>query len=79
MDDNIAIGSDDEVGSAPATDESAMDELRQMPVGTNDPNIVGTVGPTDIPPGSDPHEPGALTLAAADDAGDLGGHSSEAP
>jgi hypothetical protein len=72
MDDNIVIGPDDEVGSSPATDESAWDELRQMPVGTNDPNIVGTVGPTDVPPGSDPHEPGALTLAGGDTTGDLG-------
>lgn len=71
MDDNIVIGPDDEVGPTPASDESAIDELRHMPVGTNDPNIVGTVGPTDIPPGSDPHQPGALTLAAADNTGEV--------
>jgi hypothetical protein len=35
--------------------DSLLDELRESPVGTNDPNIVGNVGPTDIPPGQDPH------------------------
>jgi hypothetical protein len=32
----------------------ALDRLRDAPVGTNDPNIVGDVGPTDVPPGEDP-------------------------
>ena len=27
-----------------------------MPVGVNDPNIIGAAGPLDIPPGSDPHD-----------------------
>ena len=36
------------------TDDSAIDRMRDAPVGTNDPNIVGDVGPTDIPPGQDP-------------------------
>lgn len=34
--------------------ESLLDELRQMPVGTADPNIIGEAGPSDVPPGSDP-------------------------
>ena len=36
--------------------EEILEELREMPVGTNDPNIVGDAGPTDVPPGSDPPE-----------------------
>lgn len=31
-----------------------IEAARESPVGTNDPNIVGDVGPTDIPPGPDP-------------------------
>ena len=38
----------------PEDDEDALDALREMPVGVNDPNIIGDVGPTDVPPGSDP-------------------------
>lgn len=34
-------------------DESLLDRLRGTGVGVEDPNIVGDVGPTDIPPGSD--------------------------
>lgn len=45
-------------------DESLLDELREMPVGTNDPNIVGEVAPTDIPPGSDPQRADDVTLEA---------------
>jgi hypothetical protein len=41
--------------------ESLLDELREMPVGVNDPNIIGDAGPLDIPPGSDPHDPGEFT------------------
>lgn len=33
--------------------ESVLDKLRDSPVGTNDPMIVGDAGPTDIPPGDD--------------------------
>ena len=40
--------------------ERVIDELRDMPVGTNDPNIIGDAGPLDIPPGSDPHDPDEL-------------------
>jgi hypothetical protein len=59
--DDTAIGPQGE----PA--ESAREALREMPTGTNDPNIVGDVGPTDIPPGSDPHDQGELVLQAPDD------------
>ena len=38
----------------PPPDEDLLDQLREMPVGVNDPNIIGDAGPTDIPPGSDP-------------------------
>jgi hypothetical protein len=38
-------------------DADPIEALRHMPVGTNDPNIVGDVGPLDVPPGSDPHLP----------------------
>jgi len=34
-------------------EESLIDRLRGTGVGVEDPNIVGDVGPTDIPPGSD--------------------------
>lgn len=37
--------------------EHVLDGMRDMPVGTLDPNIVGDAGPTDIPPGSDPERP----------------------
>jgi hypothetical protein len=37
-----------------------VDELRDMPVGTNDPNIIGDAGPLDVPPGSDPPQEGEL-------------------
>lgn len=33
--------------------ERLIDRLRGTGVGVEDPNIVGDVGPTDIPPGSD--------------------------
>ena len=36
--------------------DGVLEELREMPVGTNDPNIIGDAGPTDVPPGSDPPE-----------------------
>ena len=40
--------------------ESILDRLRGTGVGTEDPNIVGDVGPTDIPPGSDGQGDGLL-------------------
>jgi len=33
-----------------------LDRMRGSGVGVEDPNIVGDVGPTDIPPGADPDE-----------------------
>lgn len=45
--------------------DTPVEALREMPVGTNDPNIVGDVGPTDIPPGSDPPHKGDLRLRSA--------------
>ena len=41
-------------------DESLLDRLRGTGVGVEDPNIVGDVGPTDIPPGRDPDTEGGL-------------------
>ncbi|MDQ6724771.1 MAG: hypothetical protein M3066_01135 [Actinomycetota bacterium] len=40
--------------------ESLLDRLRGTGVGVEDPNIVGDVGPTDIPPGRDPGTEGSL-------------------
>lgn len=40
--------------------DSVLDQLRDMPVGTNDPNIIGDAGPLDVPPGSDPPQEGEL-------------------
>lgn len=66
--DDIVVGPAEE-GLAPgsgdygAADEDAVvDDLREMPVGTNDPNIVGNVGPVDVPPGTDPRREGELPL-----------------
>jgi len=42
------------------TDESLIDRLRGTGVGVEDPNIVGDVGPTDIPPGRDGEGDGLL-------------------
>jgi len=39
---------------------SILDRLRGTGVGVEDPNIVGDVGPTDIPPGSDGEGDGLL-------------------
>ena len=36
--------------------ESLLDRMRNVPVGTLDPNIIGDAGPTDVPPGTDPPE-----------------------
>jgi hypothetical protein len=35
-------------------DEGLIDRMRHSGVGVEDPNIVGDVGPTDVPPGTDP-------------------------
>lgn len=34
--------------------EGLLDRMRDMGVGTEDPNIIGDAGPTDVPPGTDP-------------------------
>lgn len=47
--------------------ESLIEELREMPVGVNDPNIIGDAGPLDIPPGSDPHDDDEFTGELPDD------------
>ena len=53
MEDERETGASDE-------DEGVLDRLREMPVGTNDPNIIGDAGPLDVPPGSDPPQEGEL-------------------
>ena len=35
--------------------QSLLDRFRGTGVGVEDPNIVGDTGPTDVPPGQDPH------------------------
>lgn len=57
-----------ETGSAEDEEEGVLDRLREMPVGTNDPNIIGDAGPTDVPPGSDPPDEGEFD---ADDTEDV--------
>lgn len=60
-------------GDTAAGGDSVLDDLREMPVGTNDPNIVGNVGPVDVPPGTDPRRDDELLVTdeerptAADD------------
>ena len=46
--------------SGESSGESLLDRLRGTGVGVEDPNIVGDVGPTDIPPGSDGQGDGLL-------------------
>jgi hypothetical protein len=53
-DDSLDSNEDDDPGEH--EHENLLDELREMPVGTNDPNIIGDAGPLDVPPGSDPPE-----------------------
>jgi hypothetical protein len=69
---SIVIEPDDESGrrDSRAADEARVEALRHMPVGTNDPNIVGDVGPTDVPPGTDPPQPGGLALGTSEGSGD---------
>ena len=45
-------------------EDDILDQLRDMPVGVNDPNIIGDAGPTDVPPGTDP--PSAPRTPASD-------------
>jgi hypothetical protein len=44
---------DDEVEGDEPHEDGFLDRLRGGGIGTEDPMIVGDVGPTDIPPGSD--------------------------
>lgn len=46
--------------------EGPRDKMRDVGVGTEDPNIVGDAGPVDIPPGKDPD--GALIVDDPDGA-----------
>jgi len=43
-----------ETAESDADGEGLLDRLRGSGVGTEDPNIIGDAGPTDVPPGSDP-------------------------
>jgi prolyl oligopeptidase len=45
---------DDDQSAASDEGDSLIDRLRGTGVGVEDPNIVGDVGPTDVPPGPDP-------------------------
>lgn len=44
IDEGAVVGGGEDTGGL-------LDEMRGTSVGTQDPNIVGDVGPTDIPPG----------------------------
>lgn len=57
-----------------AEDEGLLDRMRDMPVGTLDPNIIGDAGPTDIPPGSDPPEDDIVEFDPAAEAPPEAGH-----
>ena len=54
-------------------DETLADRVRHSGVGVEDPNIVGDVGPTDIPPGTDPESAGSDVPWVEDDGGVGGG------
>jgi hypothetical protein len=51
---------DGEDDGADAGEHDVLDRMRGTGVGVEDPNIVGDVGPTDIPPGKDPDGPSPL-------------------
>ena len=52
-------GMDDDIPPVEDTEgDGVLDRLRDMPVGTLDPNIIGDAGPIDVPPGSDPPDTG---------------------
>lgn len=55
MDDDATVPGNDE--SAANEDETLLERMRDVPVGTLDPNIIGDAGPTDVPPGTDPRAP----------------------
>ena len=49
---------DDAEGAGDITEKQRLlDRFRGTGVGVEDPNIVGDVGPTDVPPGQDPDSP----------------------
>lgn len=53
-DEALELTRDDLVADDDATQrEDIFEPFRDVPVGTNDPNIVGDVGPTDVAPGKD--------------------------
>ncbi len=47
-------GEDVSDDALPDHEDGLADRARHLGVGTEDPNIVGDVGPTDVPPGADP-------------------------
>lgn len=59
MDENPELTAPEEEPAEEPEHKSLLDRMRGTGVGVEDPNIVGDVGPTDIPPGADP-EPGAF-------------------
>jgi hypothetical protein len=63
-DELVGAESEPEDDEAATRREGFLDKLRGGGVGTEDPTIVGDVGPTDIPPGTDGD---ALRLATSDE------------
>ena len=62
-------GMDDEIPPRDDEDDGGLlDRLRDMPVGTLDPNIIGDAGPLDVPPGSDPPDVDDIGGGADNDA-----------
>ena len=57
--------------------ETAVERARGTGVGTEDPNIVGDAGPTDVPPGRDPDP--EWPPPDIDDPGPAPGHDTEPP
>ncbi|MDQ6927678.1 MAG: hypothetical protein M3159_03330 [Actinomycetota bacterium] len=55
--DEVAPDPDDRADNS-TNDESLLDRMRGTGVGVEDPNIVGDVGPTDVPPGRDTPDDG---------------------
>ncbi len=51
---------DEEPEANDASADSLLDRMRGTGVGVEDPNIVGDVGPVDIPPGPDPDSDGLI-------------------
>ena len=47
--------------------EGLLEKMRHTGVGVEDENIVGDVGPTDVPPGKDPDGGGLLADPPVDD------------